>query len=60
MFILIKILTILGEFFSLCHSEERSDVRISRKGNLVLIDTNFDLFLGVFAKIIAKKNKYYG
>lgn len=35
-------------------------VAISRKGNLVLIDTNFDLFFGVFAKIIAKKNKYYG
>ena len=60
MFILIKILTILGKIFRLCHSEERSDVRISRKGNLVLIDTNFDLFFGVFSKIIAEKNKYYG
>ena len=53
-------LAVLGEFFSLCHSEERSDVRISRKGNLVSIDTNFCFNFGNFAKIIAKKNKYYG
>ena len=46
----------------LCHCEAPlcGAVAISRKGNLVLLDTNFDLFFGVFAKIIAKKNKYYG
>ena len=49
MFIIIKILTILGKIFN----QNSDDFEI-------YLYTNFDLFFGVFAKIIAKKNKYYG